>query len=462
MKITLLSPRKPVIDGHRENWDAEFISFMLGKKIYNCAYLALPTIAALTPPDVEIKIVDENIEDIDFDMDTDLVGITTPTFLAPRAYEIAEEFRKRDVTVVLGGIHPSMLPDEAITHADVLVTGEAEGVWGELINDYKKGRLKQFYQCLEKPDLSELPIPRWDLLKNDLYNIHSLQTTRGCPYDCEFCSVKAFLGNKYRCKPIDKIIEEVKTLIGLSRKRIFFTDDNFIGNKKRAKELLKVLGSFKISYYIQASLDLAKDEELLKLLAQTGCNGIFIGFESVSETAIKQMNKAFSNKVPDYLESVRKIQSYGMGIQSSFIFGYDSDDISIFKKTVDFIQSAGLEMATFHILTPFPGTKLYERLNNEGRILHRDWGKYDGSYVCYKPTLMSAEALQNGMIWAKQKVYSYENIFERLKGIWTLWNQHSVRFEDRISPIIRNLSCNDRAYSYAPAVDPYEFEDKNT
>lgn len=458
MKITLISPRQVMGDGNKEKWDTEFTSFLFGREKYYSGSLSLATVAALTPSDVEVNIIDENVEDIDFNMTTGLVGITASTFLAPRAYEIADEFRKRGVIVVLGGIHPSVLPDEAIQHADAVVIGEAERVWGNLVNDYKKDKLKQFYQSPQRPDLSQVPIPRWDLLKNNLYNMHTIQTTRGCPYDCEFCTVRAFWGSRYRCKPVAKVLKEVETVINLGRKRIFFVDDNFISNKKRTMELLMVLIPLKISYYIQASLDMANDEKLLNLLAKSGCNSVFIGFESVSKKSIQQMEKNYSNKVEDYLQSIHKIQSYGMGIQGSFIFGYDFDDMSIFEKTANFVQDAKMEIATFHILTPFPGTRLSKRFNDEKRILHENWQKYDGEHVCFQPKLMSPEALQNGVIWTKQKVYAFDNIFGRLKGLWGLWNEKTVRLEDRISPIIRNLSCNDRAYNYSIAEQPQDFD----
>ncbi|MDD5687862.1 MAG: radical SAM protein [Elusimicrobia bacterium] len=458
MKITLIAPRQIVEDGNSEKWGTEFSSFLFGKKKYYSAPLALATIAALTPPNIEVNIIDENIEQIDFDIDTNLVGITASTFLAPRAYEIADEFRKRNIKVILGGIHPSMLPDEAIQHADTVVIGEAEEVWSNLIDDCKKNKLKQFYQSTQKPDLSKQPIPRWDLLKNNSYNLHTIQTTRGCPFDCEFCSVKVFWGPQYRYKSIEKVLKEVETAMMLEKKRIFFVDDNFIGNKKRTKELLNVLIPLKISYYIQASVDLANDEELLELLAKSGCNSVLIGFESISGKVIEQMNKSYSNKVEGYAQSIKKIQSFGIGIQGSFIFGYDSDDVSVFEKTVNFVQNAELEIASLHVLTPFPGTKLSERLNSEGRILHKDWNKYDGENVCFRPKLMAPEVLQNGVVWAQQKVYTFENIFTRLKAIWGLWNEKSVRLDDRISPMIRNLSSNHRAYTYSLAKQPQHIE----
>lgn len=448
MRLKLISPKKVSIDNHREQWDGDFTSFVSGIKKYTSAYLALPSLAALNPSDVEVVITDENIEEIDFDEKVDLVGITVPTFLAFRAYEIADEFRKRGVKVVLGGIHPSMLPQEAIWHADAVVIGEAENVWSGLINDFKQGCLKQFYEFPERPCLDNLPLPRWDLLKNDKYKFHVLQTTRGCPYDCEFCTVKSFLGKKYRCKSIENVIKEITTLLGIERKKIFFVDDNFAADRARAKEILKKIIPFKIVYYIQATINIAEDEELLELLAESGCQNVFIGFESIFSESIKQMNKNQTNNADYYLQNIEKIQSFGIAILGSFIFGYDFDDESVFEKTVNFINQSNLESVVFHILTPFPGTRLFQRLKNENRILNTDWSKYDATFVCFKPKLLSPETLQNGFIWANQQVYSYEQIFKRLKAIWQLWNKKQVRLQDRISPIISNLSGNDKAYSY--------------
>ena len=207
MKLELISPKNNASEDGRELWDGKFYSLLYGVNKYTTAFLAMPTIAALTPKDIEVSITDENIERIDFDKQVDLVGITCSTWLA-RAYEIADEFRRRGVTVVLGGIHPSMLPYEAIEHADAVVIGEAENVWRNLIEDFRENKLRQFYKSSELPELENLPIPRWDLLKNDRYFYHTIQTTRGCPYDCEFCTVKAMFGGKYRYKPVKDTIRE--------------------------------------------------------------------------------------------------------------------------------------------------------------------------------------------------------------------------------------------------------------
>ncbi len=459
MKLNLIAPKRN--SNEKDYWDTKFSSLLFGLKEHACIFLSLPTIAALTPDDMEIKITDENIEEIDFEESIDIVGITCHTSLAPRTYEIADEFRKRGVTVVLGGVHVSVLPYEAIKHADAVVIGEAENVWSKLIHDFKQGCLKRFYQSAEKPCLDNQPMPRYDLIKNDNYVFHIIQTTRGCPYNCEFCSVKVMYGNRYRYKPVEKVIKEIETLLSIQNKLIFFTDDNFGVSKERTKKLLKELIPLNISYNVQISLDVAEDEELLELFAQSRCRKFLIGFESLSEDNLRQMHKAKCNKVEDYAKHIEKIQAYGIEVHGSFIFGYDSDNETVFENTVNFINETNISSPILNILTPLPGTSLFKRFRNENRILHTDWSKYDTSYVCFVPKRMSPEALLNGSIWARQQIYSYEAIFKRLRYLWNLWNKNNLRLWDRITPMIGSLQSNDVAYSYPQAIHPDEFNKLN-
>jgi len=459
MKLELISPKNNLAEDGREFWDGKFRNLLYGGNKYSSAFLALPTIAALTPEDVEVNITNENIEQINFDKRGDLVGVTCSTWLAPRAYEIADEFRKRGVTVVLGGIHPSMLPYEAIQHADAVVIGEAENVWRNLIEDFKQQKLRPFYKSSDLPKLENLPIPRWDLLKNRKYYYHTIQTTRGCPYDCEFCTVKAMFGGKYRYKPVRDTIKEVETLLNIEKKLFFFVDDNFIGNKKHTKELLRELVPLKIVYFTHVPLNLTKDEELLSLLAESGCRKVIIGFESLVSANLEQMGKDKLYKVEQYAEDIMKIQSFGIEIQGSFMFGYDFDDETVFEKTANFIKSTDLAIPNLSVLTPLPGTRLFRRFDREGRLLYNDCKKYDGRHVCFKPKLMSPEALQNGYNWTLQQVNSYESIFKRLRGVWGLWNKNNVRLQDRISPIIVNLSLNDVVSSLPEAIHPENFRE---
>lgn len=246
--------------------------------------LSLPMIASLTPDDFDISISDENISPIDFNKDIDLAAITVMTPLAPRAYEIADRFRAKGVRVVLGGMHPSFLPEEAIQHADAVVIGEAEGVWAELLEDFKQGKLKQFYKCSSFPQLENLPIPRRELFPSKGYfTVNTVQVTRGCPFDCDFCTVTKFFGNKHRYRPIDEVVVEVSSLKG---KSVVFVDDNIIGNIPYAKELFKALIPLKIKWLSHASINVARDEELLRLSAESGCVGYMIGFESISQESL--------------------------------------------------------------------------------------------------------------------------------------------------------------------------------
>ncbi|MFB0562713.1 MAG: radical SAM protein [Candidatus Lokiarchaeia archaeon] len=459
MKLELISPKSSSAENGRELWDGKFYSLLYGVNKYSSAFLALPTIAALTPQDIEVSITDENIEQIDFDKHVDLVGVTCSTWLAPRAYEIADEFRQRGISVVLGGIHPSMLPNEAIEHADAVVIGEAENVWRNLIEDFRENKLQPFYKSSESPELENLPIPRWDLLKNRKYFYHTIQTTRGCPYDCEFCTVNAMFGRKYRYKPVKDTIKEVETLLDIEKKLFFFVDDNFIGNRKHTKELLRELIPFKIVYFAQVSLNLAKDGELLSMLVESGCRKVIIGFESLVNANLRQMEKDKSYKAEQYAEDIMNIQSFGIEIQGFFIFGYDFDDETVFEKTIDFINSTNLAVPILSVLTPLPGTRLFRRFDKQGRLLYNNWKKYDGRHVCFKPKLMSPEALQNGYNWAMQQVNSYDSIFKRLREVWNLWNKNNVRLQDRITPIIVNLSLNDVVRSLPEATHPEDFRE---
>ncbi|MCM8781233.1 MAG: B12-binding domain-containing radical SAM protein, partial [Candidatus Omnitrophica bacterium] len=291
MKIKLIAPaRKP--EWGESFWDLKTLCKLTGRKAGG-APLALPTLAALTPSDVEVVLTDENVEPINFDEKVDLVGITGITCVIPRSYEIADEFKKRGVPVVMGGIHVSMLPEEAIRHCDSVVIGEAEEIWEQVVRDAQKGNLQKFYRAPRFPDLTNSPIPRWDLLKNDKYCYFTIQTGRGCPYDCDFCSVKVFNGRGYRHKTIDSVIEEIKTLQKIDYKKlIFFTDDNLLASPKYSEELMQRLIPLKIkTWWCQSSVNRLKDDRLLDLMYRAGCRVIFVGLESVSQKNLDVMNK---------------------------------------------------------------------------------------------------------------------------------------------------------------------------
>ena len=412
MKILLISP----------TWKKKVANERLKRdRIFKFPPHSLLAVAALTPKDIEVGIIDENIEELDFNRKADLVGITTMTASSPRAYEIADEFRRKGIPVVIGGIHATALPEEAAQHADAVVIGEAEGCWERLLEDFKrKGKkgLAQFYRNSQLPDPSKIPIARRELLEGKGYLLSRfLQISRGCPFNCSFCSVSRFFGKKYRFRPVKNVIEEVKSIVGKSLKTRFlgFLDDNIVGSVSYAKELFKALIPYRVLWAGQSSLNIAHDDELLDLAARSGCKGLFIGFESVSEDSLGEANK-LQNKIGFYEKAVKKIHQFGISIEGAFIFGFDHDDKSIFQRTVKFIERVKLDAVQFTVLTPLPGTKLYEKLEEEGRITDKDWSNYDFTHVVFRPKLMTPEELRQGLTWAYQRIYSLPSIFRRLTG----------------------------------------------
>jgi len=371
----------------------------------------LAQIAALTPPEFEISISDENISIVDLHKNVDLVGITTLTQTANRAYEIADSYRARGIKVVLGGIHASVLPEEASRHADSVVIGEAEGIWPIVIDDFKSNSLKTIYRQDKRPNLINLPVPRRDLFAQASYLLpQTIVTTRGCPHKCSFCSVTTFMGHTYRCRPIEEIIKEIELFN--TNKPILFLDDNITGNPKFAKELFRALIPYKINWAGQCSVTIAKDDELLKLAAASGCILLAIGFESISPTSLTLVGKK-ANWVDKYEADIRKIHSHGIGIHGFFIFGFDEEDDSVFNRTLRFAQKMKLESAQFSLLRPYPGTALYESLDKAGRLLTKDWSKY-GDGLMFEPKSMSKDKLEKGQLWTFLKFYSLPSIFKRV------------------------------------------------
>jgi radical SAM superfamily enzyme YgiQ (UPF0313 family) len=375
------------------------------------AHLTLTTLAALTPPDIEVKITDENVEPIDFEEDVDLVGITGMVMHAQRAYQIAKEFRERGIPVVMGGPHASSLPFEAKEHVDSVVIGEAEMVWKGLIEGLRKGCLKHFYRADSFCSMRGQPLPRLDLLRKDAYmTINCVQTTRGCPHQCDFCYVTHFFGKTYRCRPVKEVIDEVRRLEG---DFIVFVDDNIAGNRRYAKELFIQLKPFKKKWASQASMTLTQDPELLRLAAESGCVSLFMGIESLSSENLKDVNKSF-NRVSQFEEAIQALHDHDIMILAGFIFGLDHDDEGVFERTLRFCEKNRIELPSFFLLTPLPGTALFQRMERDGRLLHRDWAQYNGATVVFKPNLMTEETLQRGFNWVCKEAYSWSSIFKRV------------------------------------------------
>ncbi|HBO83843.1 MAG TPA: B12-binding domain-containing radical SAM protein [Deltaproteobacteria bacterium] len=372
--------------------------------------LSLPTLAALTPKGWDVEILDARVKPVDYNAQADIVGITGLTSEMPSVYEIADNFRKKGVKVVMGGVHVSALPDEALKHADSIVIGEAELVWDKLLEDFKKGELKQRYQA-DLCDMKNMAIPRRELVDRDMYGsgFNTLQATRGCPFNCDYCAVTAFFGNKFRVRPVDDVIEEIR---GFDTKEFFFMDDNIVGRPKYAKELFERLIPLKLEWGSQASITMAKDHELLKLYAKSGGKYAFIGFESLSQKNLEKMHKGW-NSAKGYKEAIKKIHDAGINIIGSFVFGLDDDDPSVFKNTFDFIMESKITAAQFHILTPLPGTVTHDTLEKEGRIIDRDWARYHTGEVVFQPKGMTIDELQNGYYWIFKETYTIKNILKR-------------------------------------------------
>jgi len=378
--------------------------------------LSLPVLASLTPPDIPVQIIDDHFEEIPFDGPADLVGISFMTPQAPRAYQIADEFHKRGKKVVMGGIHASALPEEALEHGDAVVIGEAEEIWPKVLTDFANGEMKGIYRNPRYPSLERLPRPRYDLLNKEKYRLFNInfpvQAGRGCPFRCEFCSVTHFFGGNFRFRPVEEVIGEIKQA---KLKKIFFVDDNIIGHPKYARELFRALIPLKLRWVGQASLNLAKDEELLRLAEESGCAVLFIGIESLSNDSLQEIGKIFF-RAEEIEDSLQKIQAHGIAIRASIVFGFDHDDRGVFSRTVDFLVRNKVAYADFFILTPLPGTPLREKLKKENRILSHNWSEYDSLRAVFRPTQMTTEELNEGLWKAYQRFYSVENIFRRVLG----------------------------------------------
>lgn len=442
--------------------------------------LSLPVIAAHTPPDWDVKLVDEAVQEINFDEPCDLVGLSVMTCYAPRAYEIAAEFRRRGKPVVLGGVHPTYCPDEALRHCDAVVCGEAEDLWPHVIADVEAGTLKPIYRMSDFPSLSNYQRPRIDLLSPDAYMTRLCTfTTRGCHFDCEFCSVSPFNGKTTRRRPVPEVIAEIqhakewlrsaiidrmtrgsvwnalatslRIWVGIEEGSIVaFVDDLHNSHRAYCRELWQALKSLNIKWGCQATLFLGDDRDMVKLAADSGCVSVFVGMESLLEESLDETNKGF-NQVRKFEDQIKMFHDHGIMVNPGIVFGFDNDDESVFEATLNFLIRNHVELAYFNILTPLPGTALFERYTREGRIFDYDWAKYDGKHVVFKPKRMTPEQLQEGFYWANHEFYSLSSIWSRLrhtKGRFIPRLQMNYEFRKlvkrtcphgRLSPIARIL-----------------------
>jgi radical SAM superfamily enzyme YgiQ (UPF0313 family) len=366
-------------------------------------------VAASMPGYVETQIIDEDVEAIDFNSDADIIGVSFMTYNAPRAYEIGDMFREKGKTVFFGGYHPTFMSEEAIQHADSICLGEAELNIPRMMEDFMTGRLKPFYRS-DLVELDKLPELNRSLINKKAYFISNvLQATRGCTNNCTFCSVAPFNRYKIRTRPIGKILQELSSL----GRRILFMDDNITLDREFAKELFKQMIPLKKRWYSQCGIGITEDDELLDLAAESGCRGLFIGFESLSQQSLNAWKKE-CNRKRNYLEVARKLHDKGIAICAAFVFGCDEDGPDVFAQTLDFLLEANIETLQSTRLTPFPGTQLFHKMKKEDRIFDKDWSHYDFFHVVFQPNNMDRKTLDYGTAWVQKEFYSYKNITRRV------------------------------------------------
>lgn len=364
-------------------------------------------LASVTPDIHDIEIVDERFERIDFSREYDIVGISVYTVSSKHAYEIADEFRAKGTAVVLGGCHPTALPEEAKNHADAVVIGEGEEAWPQLLKDYERDKLKPIYMQTKPVDLSVLSLNNLKFKENNTIR-NTVGTSRGCPNQCEFCYItNNMLGRIYRTRPIMDVREELSSI---KQKHIFFHDASMTVNVNRTKRLFKEIKDLNKKFICCGTVNvLSKDDELLNLAREAGCVEWFVGFESILQDNIERIGKK-TNIVKEYKNAVKKIHDHGMVITGSFIFGFDGDTKDIFSDTLDTVIDMNLDSGGFHVLTPYPGTPLFTRLEREGRILTKDWPRYiEMDNVVFKPKNMTPAELLNGVNWIKNEILSLGN-----------------------------------------------------
>lgn len=442
MKIALVIPRLSDAS-ERSFYDFKFGAKFLISRKHISYLLAIPTLVSLTPKGHEIRVFDENVEKIDYSWRPDIVGITVRTMFAQRAYEVSERYRSLGIKTVMGGIHPSMCPEDSLLHCDSVVIGEAEELWGVVLQDVENGKLKRIYKAEKFADLGSYPSPDRSLLSRKNYLLDIVQTTKGCPFNCEFCSVHAFDGRTIRSKTVEQVITEIQYLSSIQsgykhKTAIFFADDNIIADKVFAARLFTALADHNINWMCQASINISLDADLLDLMSKSGCGAIFIGFESLSQDNLRMMGKGV-NLRHEYIEAIRKIQSYGILVHSSFILGYDCDSSGTFDELIDFIHESNLLMPLINILTPLPGTRLFRRLHEEGRILDSDWSKYDTQHVVFKPAKMSPDELLQGYRKVLRSVYSFDSTLKKLRYYWDSDFWKGPNQTDPVRPVFRLL-----------------------
>jgi radical SAM superfamily enzyme YgiQ (UPF0313 family) len=396
--------------------DAHMHKLRLGSFIRSMreAPLTLTTLAALVPPlpDVEIKIVDGSVDSIPMDDPADLVGISVITGCARPAYALAKHFRGRGIPVALGGVHVTMLPGEAIQHADSIVIGRGEHAWPQLIEDFRAGKLKRVYREHALPNhiLEDVPLPRRDLQRRSGYMLpNAVQATRGCKRICDFCTVNA-IWPRYLKRPIADIVRDVRAIQG---RHFGFNDVSLVDDVEYARELFTAIAPLKKRWGGLVTADSLQNTELLDLMARSGCVYLLVGFESGNQATLQGIRKNF-NKTLDYHHLIRSLQKRGITVQGCFVFGFDHDDADVFESTVQLVQDLGVDIPRYSLYTPYPGTQLFTRMQAENRILSYNWDDYDTMHVVIKPVQMTPDELYRGFKWAYKETFRLHRVVRRV------------------------------------------------
>jgi radical SAM superfamily enzyme YgiQ (UPF0313 family) len=410
VRIVLISPKGPLYR-HRGG---------IFKRSLRYAPLTLTTLAALVPPELrpELQLIDEGIEDVDLATDADLIGMTVITGTAVRAYELSAHFRARGIPVVLGGPHVTLVPEDAQPHADAIVVGYAEETWPQLLRELAAGRMQPRYDQRSGLSLANLPFPRRDLLPRHRFITNDVfEATRGCVHSCEFCVVPSAWGLKPYQKPVDDVVADIRQK---KAKKLIFVDLNLIADPSYAARLFEALVPLRVQWYGLATTLLGDDPPLLALAARSGCRGLLMGLESMSRRSLRDTRKGFNNP-EEYRQLVDTLHRHAIALQGCFVFGLDHDTPEIFVETARFAVAARIDLPRFAVVTPFPGTALYKRLEQEGRILTRNWELYDGQHVVFQPAQMTVEQLQRGIETAWRMAYSPQSICRRILASPSPW-----------------------------------------
>lgn len=381
-----------------------------GKALYS-PVTGLLAVAALIPQnEYEVLLVDENIETIDFDLAVDMVGISAMTSYVQRGYQIAQQFKQRGVPVLMGGVHVSYLPQEALRYADAVVVGEAELIMDKVLADLKKGALKGIYKADQLHSMTDLPKPRQGLLKSQRYiNKGFIQTSRGCHHGCTFCAEPTMYGLRFRYRPVEELIAEIEHI---EERVILLNDADFFGTPKRALEVMRAFKGRGLKWQAAVNSRDAHDERLLELAAESGCFMLSIGFESISKTTLRNVHKC-QNNPDEYLALVEKLHNYGIMVLGLFMFGFEGDDASVFAETLQFNIAAKFDMCGYSLLTPYPGTINWFEMMRRKQIVSFDWDKYDQSHIVFKPTGLSAEQLYQGYLNTYDGFYTAASMYQR-------------------------------------------------